>query len=39
MFAEFTNKIDDLIPFEIPNTWEWIRLGTVGESNIGLTYN
>lgn len=38
MFAEFTNKIDDLIPFEIPNTWEWIRLGTVGESNIGLTY-
>ena len=30
--------IDDEIPFEIPYSWEWVRLGTVGETNIGLTY-
>lgn len=26
------------IPFDIPETWRWVRLGTVGYTNIGLTY-
>ncbi len=30
--------IADEVPFEIPDTWEWVRLGSIGETNIGLTY-
>ena len=30
--------IDDEIPFDIPDSWEWVRLGSIGETNIGLTY-
>ena len=30
--------IADEIPFEIPDGWEWVRLGSIGETNIGLTY-
>lgn len=26
------------IPFEIPATWKWVKLGEVGSTNIGLTY-
>lgn len=29
---------EEEIPFEIPETWKWVRLGEVGETNIGLTY-
>ena len=31
--------IDDEIPFEIPSTWSWERLGNIGDTNIGLTYS
>lgn len=26
------------IPFELPRGWEWVRLGDIGYTNIGLTY-
>ena len=26
------------IPYELPKGWEWVRLGEIGISNIGLTY-
>ena len=29
--------IDDEIPFEIPNTWEWCRLGFIGDWGAGST--
>lgn len=29
---------NDEIPFELPQGWEWVRLGNIGISNIGLTY-
>lgn len=27
------------IPFDIPDSWKWVRLGTIGYTNIGLTYS
>lgn len=30
--------IDEELPFEIPESWVWVRLGCIGETNIGLTY-
>jgi type I restriction enzyme S subunit len=30
---------DAEVPFEIPRTWAWCKLGNIGNSNIGLTYN
>lgn len=26
-------------PFEIPDSWEWVRLDEIATSNIGLTYS
>ena len=26
-------------PFDIPDSWQWVRLGEIGETNIGLTYS
>lgn len=30
---------DDEMPFDIPDSWKWVRLGTIGYTNIGLTYS
>lgn len=27
------------VPFEIPDSWEWVKLGYLGNTNIGLTYH
>lgn len=27
------------VPFDIPETWRWVRLGSIGYTNIGLTYS
>lgn len=29
---------NDEIPFDIPDTWKWIRLGSIEEINLGFTY-
>jgi type I restriction enzyme S subunit len=26
------------IPFDIPESWKWVRMGEIGDTNIGLTY-
>ena len=31
--------IDDEIPFEIPNGWEWTRINTIAASQLGKTLN
>ena len=31
-------SLADEVPFAIPDSWEWVRLGNIGETNIGLTY-
>ncbi len=31
--------LEDDIPFDVPETWKWVRLGTIGYTNIGLTYS
>lgn len=30
---------EDEIPYELPKGWEWVRLGEIGNTNIGLTYS
>ena len=35
--GEVERCIDDEIPFEIPDSWEWMRLGNVGEWGAGAT--
>lgn len=31
-------SIEDELPFELPNGWEWCNLSMIGTTNIGLTY-
>lgn len=31
--------IDDEIPFEVPNTWEWVRINTICEVYTGNSIN
>lgn len=39
-FADGTVKcIDEEIPFEIPQGWEWARIRDISQSYIGLTYS
>lgn len=35
---EETPVSEDEIPFEIPESWKWCRVGDISESYIGLTY-
>lgn len=30
---------EEEIPFDIPDSWEWSKLGLIGEAKIGLTYS
>ena len=30
--------LDDQLPFELPDGWEWCNLSMIGTTNIGLTY-
>ena len=32
-------NIDDEIPFDIPENWQWCNLSMIGQTNIGLTYS
>lgn len=32
------NCLDDVLPFELPDGWEWCNLSMIGTTNIGLTY-
>ncbi|MBD5294690.1 MAG: restriction endonuclease subunit S, partial [Bacteroides sp.] len=39
-FADATVRcIDDEIPFDIPDSWEWCRIRNISQSYIGLTYS
>lgn len=29
---------EEEMPFELPESWAWVRLGKIGDTNIGLTY-
>ncbi len=32
-------SVEDDFPFDIPDSWKWVRLGAIGYTNIGLTYS
>lgn len=36
------NKVKEIdpdeYPFDIPESWKWVRMGEIGDTNIGLTY-
>ena len=33
------NCLDDQLPFELPEGWEWCNLSMIGTTNVGLTYH
>ena len=41
-YEKFSNgkcrSIEDELPFELPDGWEWCNLSMIGTTNIGLTY-
>ena len=37
--AAIVSSIDQDAPFDIPETWKWVKLGQLGYTNIGLTYS
>ena len=41
IFGAYDGKLhclDDQLPFELPEGWEWCNLSMIGTTNIGLTY-
>ena len=36
--ASCDNPHYENVPYEIPSTWAWVKLGDIAQSNIGLTY-
>ena len=36
--ASCDNPHYENVPYEIPSTWRWVKLGDIAQSNIGLTY-
>lgn len=32
------SNINDNIPFDLPNSWSWVRLGNISEINLGFTH-
>lgn len=34
---QLVDKIED-VPFDIPDSWKWIRIGSIEEINLGFTY-
>ena len=37
--TSITTNADQEPPFDIPDTWKWVKLGQLGYTNIGLTYS
>jgi type I restriction enzyme S subunit len=37
--TSITTNAEQEPPFDIPDTWKWVKLGQLGYTNIGLTYS
>ena len=38
MADEKLHCLDDQLPFELPDGWEWCNFSMIGTTNLGLTY-